>query len=95
MYTLPSVVSFLGNQPIQGRRNSLIRGVSPDDDSEALTNKDHNDNEKCPDNKTESRTSSTSIIDEHLKVDSYVQEGYYEDVDKKRDIQVRDIVNVL
>jgi len=87
MYTLPSVVSFLGNQPIQGRRNSLIRGVSPDDDSEALTNKDLNDNEKCPDNKTESRTSSTSIIDEHLKVDSYVQEGYYEDVDKKRDIQ--------
>ena len=27
--SIPSVVSLLGNQPIQRRRSSLIRGVSP------------------------------------------------------------------
>ena len=40
--SLPSVVSLLGNQPIQRRRSSLIRGVSPRQDQiiEEVTNDD-------------------------------------------------------
>ena len=54
MYSLPSVVSFLGNQPIQRRRSSLIRGVSPEHDSvgEEVTNDDIDNEVKCSEYQT-------------------------------------------
>ena len=55
MYTLPSVISFLGDQPIQRRRSSLIHGVSPEPDNivEEVNNDDKTNVVKCSEHLSE------------------------------------------
>ena len=77
--SLPSVVSFLGNEPIQRRRRSLIRGVSPGQD-QIVEEVDKVKGSKCQTKRDIRQEGSVNLVNKFDQEDAqeYAQEDAQE-----------------